>query len=705
MNTRLLHDTNFERYHGMTPADLPDGWKNMDSTGRWALSGDPNNVASGPHGAAFACGSNQIGHRVSGLICTNGSGRPHVLRQYNGVSDPFLATAYGAQNHAIAILFKWTTADIFRVCVAATYASDHEILVAWNGSGGNTITPTMYQKKAGALTGGWTNGSATLTNGSRYWAIFERRQPSAGSNSMRFYITTEADPSTSIMTSGNLLLNTASITDAVFTDAVQHGFTMEGGNLQGPIYRAKSLVLGLSADSDGGHIWFDEGNTTNSTIAIKGFLPWYAGGPTYSLTRWERCTAPDFSSASVTTISPGANATLGYLNDTTAVAGTMYWYRRVATDGAAHTLTSDPVAATLATASPIRLSMLGTSVEQFDVNPGLYPSGYDYVFGNVGLVLERELSDSGLINPRVYTGAMSGATASGVMTYIVSCPGAIQNTTTAYLRCPVAGTINGASFTVTSTVATHASNIWTVGITNVTATKTVVDASTAANSNNSTGGSAFTANVARSLTLSGTPANLDFAAGDILKIVFTKAASAADLQDLIASVTTAAGATYKFHALSTAIAAPRAQSFTPTDYIVALGENDSGTSVVSFGSSIDSIISEIRTHDATARIHLVAPLCHVPMSNSRTLSSLQRVQDLAAALNARQNVGNRIYVSTFNPFRALAMRQTGLKDGLHLNRDGGRLWAAGVASHVVNAVGGRLNRLFTTGPATPISYA
>jgi hypothetical protein len=114
--------------------------------------------------------------------------------------------------------------------------------------------------------------------------------------------------------------------------------------------------------------------------------------------------------------------------------------------------------------------------------------------------------------------------------------GTVSASALANLRVPEAGIITAAGFLVTTTVATDAANIWTAGIINKGAagsgTAVVVNIATAANSNNSTGGAAFTANVVRALTLTGTAADLVVAAGDVLQLTLTKASSAADLVNL-----------------------------------------------------------------------------------------------------------------------------------------------------------------------------
>jgi hypothetical protein len=107
-------------------------------------------------------------------------------------------------------------------------------------------------------------------------------------------------------------------------------------------------------------------------------------------------------------------------------------------------------------------------------------------------------------------------------------------TATYRYRVEKAGTITGLGFVVGTTVATDAANIWTVGVINKgsadgTGTTVVVNNATAANSNNSTGGAAFTANKLRALTLTATGADLVVAAGDVLEFTFTKASAASNL--------------------------------------------------------------------------------------------------------------------------------------------------------------------------------
>jgi hypothetical protein len=112
-------------------------------------------------------------------------------------------------------------------------------------------------------------------------------------------------------------------------------------------------------------------------------------------------------------------------------------------------------------------------------------------------------------------------------------PGTISATAIFNHRVKRTGVVSASSLIVPTTVAADAANIWTIGIVNKgnagAGNTVIVDNTAPANSNNSTGGSAFTANVERALTLSGTPANLNVVAGDILLYTITKAASAPNL--------------------------------------------------------------------------------------------------------------------------------------------------------------------------------
>lgn len=109
--------------------------------------------------------------------------------------------------------------------------------------------------------------------------------------------------------------------------------------------------------------------------------------------------------------------------------------------------------------------------------------------------------------------------------------GSISATSTFRLRLPSnVGTISKISFVPGTSIAASDTDYWTFGVVNKGAagsgTTVVVDGTAAANSTKVTGGSALTANVKRDLTLTGTGADLIFAAGDVIEITVTKAASA-----------------------------------------------------------------------------------------------------------------------------------------------------------------------------------
>jgi hypothetical protein len=90
----------------------------------------------------------------------------------------------------------------------------------------------------------------------------------------------------------------------------------------------------------------------------------------------------------------------------------------------------------------------------------------------------------------------------------------------------VAGSVSKISFVTKTAVSANDTDYWTFSVLNKTRTKTMVDGTAAANSTKATGGSAMVAYTKRDLTLSGTADDLVVAAGDVLEITITKAASA-----------------------------------------------------------------------------------------------------------------------------------------------------------------------------------
>ena len=109
--------------------------------------------------------------------------------------------------------------------------------------------------------------------------------------------------------------------------------------------------------------------------------------------------------------------------------------------------------------------------------------------------------------------------------------GSISATTSFSIIVPaVAGVLARVSFVTATGVTTSDTDNWTFALVNKGAsgsgTTVMVDGTDAANSTKATGGTAMTANVKRSLTLSSTPANLVTASEDVLVLTFTKTGSA-----------------------------------------------------------------------------------------------------------------------------------------------------------------------------------
>jgi hypothetical protein len=96
----------------------------------------------------------------------------------------------------------------------------------------------------------------------------------------------------------------------------------------------------------------------------------------------------------------------------------------------------------------------------------------------------------------------------------------------------VAAVLAAARFVNSTAFATDNTNYWTWAIANLGPSgggATAMLAATAANTTQTTGGSSLTAGQARSLTLHGTPANLNTAAGDVLQLTITKTGAPAAL--------------------------------------------------------------------------------------------------------------------------------------------------------------------------------
>lgn len=115
--------------------------------------------------------------------------------------------------------------------------------------------------------------------------------------------------------------------------------------------------------------------------------------------------------------------------------------------------------------------------------------------------------------------------------------GTVNATTTIYLDLPPTsdGTIPKIRITTSNTVAANDTNYWTAAAQNKGAAgtdTTALLAATDANTSKATGGSGFTANVARELTLHGTGANLVVVGPHRVAFTLTKTASAPDLENV-----------------------------------------------------------------------------------------------------------------------------------------------------------------------------
>lgn len=115
--------------------------------------------------------------------------------------------------------------------------------------------------------------------------------------------------------------------------------------------------------------------------------------------------------------------------------------------------------------------------------------------------------------------------------------GTLSATSSAQIPLPsIAGTVSRVSVMVDTTVTQSDTDYWTFGVINKGAagsgSTVVVNSATAANSTKSTGGAALTNFVQSDLTLTGTTADLDVTAKNVLNLTATKAGSAANLVGL-----------------------------------------------------------------------------------------------------------------------------------------------------------------------------
>jgi len=102
---------------------------------------------------------------------------------------------------------------------------------------------------------------------------------------------------------------------------------------------------------------------------------------------------------------------------------------------------------------------------------------------------------------------------------------------------PAAAVVSGVAIGNTTTVATSNTNYWSFGLVDTGAAGTgSTNLLGAGNTTQLTGGSGLTANVMRSLSLNGTPANLDTAAGDGLLLTITGTGSPANLTGTIVRI-------------------------------------------------------------------------------------------------------------------------------------------------------------------------
>lgn len=107
---------------------------------------------------------------------------------------------------------------------------------------------------------------------------------------------------------------------------------------------------------------------------------------------------------------------------------------------------------------------------------------------------------------------------------------ATTSTTDEYVVAAKTGTVTSIGVTSLSGLAAHDTNYLTFSVTNLGAAgsgTTVMLAATDANTTKVTGGSAMTALVTRSLTLTSTAADLNVTEGDLLRIRATSAATLA----------------------------------------------------------------------------------------------------------------------------------------------------------------------------------
>ena len=157
---------------------------------------------------------------------------------------------------------------------------------------------------------------------------------------------------------------------------------------------------------------------------------------------------------------------------------------------------------------------LNPTLQSVNTTDGFQVDGTTVIDGN-GAVAAASIS-SGLIT----RAKMSTA---GASKDILVNPATITTTgnTDAYIIVPQTGTLTGADFSGVDALAADDTNYVTFSITNLGqdgAGTTVMLAATDANTTKATGGTALAANTKRSLTLTGTAADLNVTAGDRLLV-------------------------------------------------------------------------------------------------------------------------------------------------------------------------------------------
>lgn len=142
---------------------------------------------------------------------------------------------------------------------------------------------------------------------------------------------------------------------------------------------------------------------------------------------------------------------------------------------------------------------------------------------SVAVGTDATLSSAGALTIAAGVVTRAKMTAAGGSKSTMSSPATIATTgnTDGYVIVPETGAVSSIDFSGVDVLAANDTNFITFSVTNLGqagAGSTAVLAATAANTTQVTGGTALAANTKRTLTLNGTPANLDVVAGDRLRI-------------------------------------------------------------------------------------------------------------------------------------------------------------------------------------------